>query len=370
MFNNSIKRIVCTVAAALMLSSCTMPEIGMPGMPSPPEATVPSGAETVIATDAMATEIVATEAETTEYVEPVKEAYTVTQKTFRHISADDITFYDTVNDCNFAVITSNGKDGIIDYSGNLLQPIKYDYISTEETAPFSNEYVLTTYYEEGDNYYYYHFAPDGSMSEEEGTGWGFIGGVDLYWYNGGPIMFEYLDGLVLHTYSEYKENEPRACRYVPLQQISNYRQAYDDWGAMETEVDFVTEKYAFYDFEKGTLITDFIYDDYDRMNCFYGIEDDIIAVCKNGKWGYINNLGEEITDFVYDAISDDEWSSELRPTLNGYTVVYKDGKYGLIDMEGKTVVEPIYENISEANKYGEVWIKNAGTWDVWQIVKN
>ena len=356
---SNIKRIICAAMAALTLSSCSMSDIGIPGMQTPPDTASSYSGEADTVTAALTTEAV-----TTEYVEPVREAYTVTQKTFRNVVADDITFYDTGNNCNFSVIEQNGKYGIIDFSCNFLQPISFISMEYHESEPGSDEYFIGLY---GDNYdNYYRVNADGSLTESYPMGWGYIGGVDLYWYNGAPIMFEMIEGTTLYTYSDYLENVYQEARYVPLREISDYVKVYDEWGYTETKVEYVSEKYAFLDFETGELITDFVYDAYSG-NGFAG---EITAAKRNGGWGYINTNGEEVTDFVYDALHDDEWYCEVCPVLNGYTVVYKDGKYGIIDLEGETVIEPVYDAITDVNRYDEIWVKTGGTWDVWQITKN
>lgn len=56
----------------------------------------------------------------------------------------------------------------------------------------------------------------------------------------------------------------------------------------------VDSKYALWSPE-DKLLTDFIYDD--MSVCSYGLT----AACRNGKWGYLDETGNEITDFVYDA---------------------------------------------------------------------
>ena len=55
---------------------------------------------------------------------------------------------------------------------------------------------------------------------------------------------------------------------------------------------------------------------------------------KDGKYGYINNKGEVVVDYIYDdATEQNEY---------GYVSVNKGGKWGCLDKEGKVVLEPTY----------------------------
>lgn len=56
---------------------------------------------------------------------------------------------------------------------------------------------------------------------------------------------------------------------------------------------------------------------------------------KDGKYGYINNRGEVIVDYIYDDAT--EQNEE------GYASVNQNGKWGSIDATGKVVAEPQYD---------------------------
>lgn len=56
---------------------------------------------------------------------------------------------------------------------------------------------------------------------------------------------------------------------------------------------------------------------------------------KNGKYGYINESGEVIVDYIYDDATEQN--------KFGYAAVQKNGKWGSIDKEGKIVIKPTYE---------------------------
>lgn len=58
-------------------------------------------------------------------------------------------------------------------------------------------------------------------------------------------------------------------------------------------------------------------------------EDGVIAVCKDGKWGFVDVNGEEIIKPEYEA---------ARSFSNGLAAVCKDGKWGFIDMDNNLVI--------------------------------
>ena len=56
---------------------------------------------------------------------------------------------------------------------------------------------------------------------------------------------------------------------------------------------------------------------------------------KNGKYGYINEAGEVVVDYIYDDATEQN--------KFGYVAVQKNGKWGSIDSEGEVVIKPTYE---------------------------
>lgn len=90
-------------------------------------------------------------------------------------------------------------------------------------------------------------------------------------------------------------------------------------------------------------------------------EGDLIPVCKENKWGYINTEGEVTIDFLYD---------QAKVFSEGYAVVGQQGKLGYINEKGEVVIPFRYKEASsfeggqaevedEAN-YGEYIIGTDG----------
>ncbi|MDR0796668.1 MAG: WG repeat-containing protein [Tannerella sp.] len=89
------------------------------------------------------------------------------------------------------------------------------------------------------------------------------------------------------------------------------------------------------------------YDYRDTCEELYGVS----VVGKNGKYGYINSRGKEITPLKYDRTMRFNWDVGR---------VQLDGKWGLVNKKGKEVTPPIYDEIKGhqdpivrlGNKYG------------------
>lgn len=79
----------------------------------------------------------------------------------------------------------------------------------------------------------------------------------------------------------------------------------------------------------------------------------LARVKKNGKWGYINIGGKEVTSFIYDdAIS----------FRDGFARVEKNGKWGYINTEGKETIPLIYDYADECFREGLASVKKNGKW--------
>lgn len=88
---------------------------------------------------------------------------------------------------------------------------------------------------------------------------------------------------------------------------------------------------------KGKTIGELTFDDARAFT-----EKGYAAVCKDGKWGFINEDGELVLDYAYD---------DAQSFQNGFAAVCTDGKWGYIDEEGNLVIQPDFlaaTHISEA----------------------
>lgn len=288
---------------------------------------------------------------------------------FGGIEADSIQYYNCSETGNFAVIEKNGKYGLIDYSGNIILPIEYESIEPRETNPGGQEIKLYAY---DSNYNGYWIEQNGSLTSEFLGGWGFEGGAEIYWWNE-PVMFDYFEGKVPYSYEAYASYyhgsnvlgtiTKGTADIIPVQQINGLSQTTSN-GMTTYTVKKVSEKYALLNLKTQTLITDFVFDDYG----YSGFIEGILAVHKENKWGYIDENGKMITDFIYDTSEVTPWANNhMYSSLNNHIIVRQGDLWGLIDNSGNIVVETAYDGISQVNSNGMFWLKENGTWSLYQL---
>lgn len=87
------------------------------------------------------------------------------------------------------------------------------------------------------------------------------------------------------------------------------------------------------------------------------------AVCKDGKWGYINTDGVEVIPFGYESVKSVNY--EEKDTAfsfkNGFVPVKKGEKYGVINTKGETVVNFVFDAIIQG-KNGKYIACKDGEW--------
>ncbi len=286
-----------------------------------------------------------------------------------NIAADSIKYYNSTVGYNFAVIENNGKYGLIDYNGQIVLPIVYESIDLCEASPSGQETILLAY---DSNYNSFLVEKDGSLTPKFFGGWGFERFATIYIMQGRPVMFDTDEGQVEYSYDAYTSYRHGACTLgtftnetadvIPVQQIDGYRSCKGEMPAYE--VSLVSEKYALFHLKTGELITDFIFDDYGANGFIEGI----LPVKKDGKWGYIDESGNMITDFIYDTSEVTPWvNNYMYSSLNNYIIVRQGDLWGLIDIQGNIVIEITYDGISQVTPDGYVWVKEDNSWSLWKI---
>ena len=83
------------------------------------------------------------------------------------------------------------------------------------------------------------------------------------------------------------------------------------------------EKYKYYNFKLE-----------EKQNTEILTSNTIYLSKKDGKYGYVDNKGIVVVDYIYDDATEQN--------KYGYAAVKKDGKWGSIDQKGKIIVEPKY----------------------------
>lgn len=290
------------------------------------------------------------------------------------IEADSIQYYNCAKSGNFAVIEKNGKYGIISYDGSMLLPVSYDRISPG--SGYSYDFLIAA--EDLDDYSEWCYVDKYGQLQV-----GYPDGGDVkpssYWYDGGVVIFN--AGPNMMTLEEFLEDELYGSsglktpglvldlrawnndHIFPVQKISGY---IDHGGFQEPHID--TVQFALMDMETLELISDFVYEDIDDYN---GASEGLLAVKKDGKWGFVDESGTVVIDFLYDPY--ERYTSygttyeRVYTAVNGHIAVFKDGKWGLIDTQGNPVVEAVYDGISQVNPNGMFWLKENGTWTLYQL---
>lgn len=297
------------------------------------------------------------------------------------IEADDIYYIQNENtfdyprndlsrqmDTSYAVIRQGDSYGLIGMDGKLAAAM--DYRGIDALAQF---YLLERkeplydpeYQTEMTDYYFV---------EEEKTvkpAVAVIGDAGNY-YRG---IFYYCDGLhntgefeVAQGYMEDYQKKPD--RVIPIKRAES---VYD---GSSYDVDWyqgLNSKYALCD-PDGKLLTDFIYDECGSLSS------GLLAVKKDGKWGYVDEKGEEVIPlkydaswcydtyvFSYDTQDQSERIESCYAATDGYVPLCINGKWELRDTAGKPVISSgIFEEIRPVYD-GRCWVKKDGKWGVLKL---
>ncbi len=159
---------------------------------------------------------------------------------------------------------------------------------------------------------------------------------------------------------------------IPVQQTQKSKEFCEGAGdPMAWNRDLAESQYAVY--YEDQLVTDFQFEECGSAS------DGLLAVKKDGKWGYVNSKGEMVIPAEYDA-SWPYFSRYDRGTQNfeenleycyafsdGYVPVCKDGQWELKDTKGKSVIlSGTFEAIRPVQD-GKCWVKKDGKWGVIQL---
>lgn len=120
---------------------------------------------------------------------------------------------------------------------------------------------------------------------------------------------------------------------------------------------FVKKKDSYYMIDtKGKKIGNLTFEDARAFT-----ENGYAAVCKNGKWGFVNAEGELVIDYVYE----DACSFQ-----NGYAAVCQDKRWGYINEEGSQVIKPQFLKATKFSSEGTaaVQVNDQGE-EKWQLIQ-
>lgn len=141
---------------------------------------------------------------------------------------------------------------------------------------------------------------------------------------------------------------------------------------LKSVIDPETENVGFID-ENGLQIVPYIYEQH--YKCSYEFKDSLCLVRRNGRYGYINQKGEEIVNCIYTylgPLSDGVIASVIKDSIpicsylntqgnvilriqgwfpydfhNGLARFRSQGKYGYINKKGQIVIPNIYQTATD-----------------------
>ena len=259
-------------------------------------------------------------------------------------------------DSDYAIIWHGEVLGLIDMEGNILDGMNYNKIFSAYGSYMMDRIVPKyepEYQQEWSKY---------SLTEGE-----IVPSFEIEAY--GVDAFYYCDGL--HEVKEKQDmsaEEPDVAIPVKKSSVQNTEdeEIYQWW----TNLDGL---YAIY--YNGGLKTDFIYDECGSYS------EGLMAVCQDGKWGYVNEQGEVIIPLEYDASWEGAYfcweeasgSSGKREYCyafsDGYVPLCKGGEWELRDLEGDIVIPSgTFEAIRPVHQ-GKCWVKKDGKWGVISLIK-
>lgn len=284
------------------------------------------------------------------------------------VEADDITYvpssvFDSLSynerqyqkQSDYAVIKRGDLYGMVDWDGKLVAEIKY-----QDIAGYFGGYMLTAeeptrdmeMYSNESLYFMDESTGDVSPTKIKGDVfdlWGY------YYYcerlrNVNEAVRVYIE------YFGYTFAEPEGA--IPVREsdkeYTTSDSHYSEW---------LSGPYAIY--SDGQLRTDFIYDE-----CGSEVSG-IMAVKKDGKWGYVDTNGKEVIPFEYDASWQSYAQNDTRSycfgAFGGYIPLVKDGVWEMRNTNGDLVIPAgIFETIRPVHN-GKCWVKQNGKWGVIEV---
>ena len=273
-------------------------------------------------------------------------------------------------DSKYAVIKKGDSYGLIGMDGKLLEGMAYKSVKTE------NKYYSVILKEEkydiekGDMEQLYYL----NDSDEMIPGSSLIGDPEfaekgMYYYTSNEIRNSIEDEIELYD-REWRKN------YISMPEVAIPVKETEETMADEITEGKTEDRYEFIDssdsgygiWDEDKMTTKFIYDE-----C--GSESSgLLAVEKDGKWGYVNDQGKVMIPIKYDAswkhyneTNGDKEKEFCYAATEGYVPLVKDGKWEMRNSKGDLVISsgafeeilPVYD--------GKCWVKKDGKWGILKL---
>ena len=253
---------------------------------------------------------------------------------------------------NYAVIEKDGSLGLIDMDGKLKGQMDYGAIHSfgydEKVLLDRIEPVYTEKYKTDWSLF---MLEGDTISPIDGLG----GGDFTYAYYAEKEEIKVFDEMAA-IYHEYVNRTSPPCA-IPVSQ------AYVAEGDVSASA-FLASPYAVCLDNK--LVTNFIYDECGPESS------SLLAVKKDGKWGYINNKGEIVIPFEYEESWNYEQTGEYSTyqmhycygATEGFVPLCKNGTWEMRDTNGNIVIPSGYFEAIRPVYNGKCWVKKDGKWGV------
>lgn len=264
----------------------------------------------------------------------------------------------------YAVIVQDGTYGLIDMSGDLLEGMVYDKVDT-----LAGYYLMTR----KEPVYVPEFGTE--MKEFYIDDLGEIRAAvavvgDVYGFKG---AFYYCGGL--HNIGEaYGENMIGPATWTTPKEAIPVKQSdtlftisgsdrMNDW---ITWYNGLPGLYGVY--KENAMVTDPIYEKCGSAGS------GLLAVEKDGKWGYIDEDGNVVIPLEYDAswsqyipVGSENAEAYCYAASGGYVTLVKDGVWELRNTQGELVIYPgVFEKILPVFE-GRCWVRQNGRWGVIEL---
>ncbi len=270
---------------------------------------------------------------------------------------------------DYLILEKDGLKGVIDMRGSMLTELKYANIVYNF---FLDTEQLEFQFETPDGEYEKMEGSSGkveAMAAEEPKSSDPDELMDGKSWNAGY----YCDGELycVNTASAAEKTvEEVTSAVIPVQQSDKRITKLSEWLQLQGKYAIANE---------GELVTDFVYDE-----C--GSESDgLLAVCQDGKWGYVNKKGEVVIPIEYDAswsqyIPNSVDAADVRTTStpkeycyaasNGYVNLHKGTEWELRNKKGKEVIPVgVFEEILPVTAENTCWVKKDGKWGVIEVLE-
>lgn len=265
----------------------------------------------------------------------------------------------------YAIIEKDGLKGLVDSYGVLRTAIQYENIIAVDDDTYrlrdqqGKEYTFTTYEEDG----LFPYEKEEEIDDVDSAG------TDGLTDNTDWAGYYYYAGEVHNAHISDNYASDNCYSLIGIQQSSEELWSLAEWKNLEG-------KYAIYN--NNALITDFVYD-----ACGSSGDNELIAVCRDGKWGYVNVDGQEVIPTSFDTTWNRYTSNEMDAenveantgtgefcyaSANGYVPLRLENEWRLENTEGMLVISPgEFDEILPVNSYDRCWVKKDGKWGVIKI---